>query len=147
MAKVEASENEIDRANDNPDTSSDESAAKRSDGGGNVRSVYMTFPDESSAVAVAGKLLEEHLIACANILPGARSIYRWQGETADEPEVVAFAKTVEDRLPTLVRRVTELHPYETPCVVALPAVAGNVGYMEWVGQETRAGTAFRQDGS
>ena len=101
-----------------------------------VRSVYLTFPDEDTAARIALTLLEERLIACANILPGARSLYRWDGATQDESEVVAFAKTVERRLPELVARVRELHPYETPCVVALSSFGGDPGYLQWVRDET-----------
>lgn len=101
-----------------------------------VRSVYMTFPDQETAARIAGVLLDERIIACANILPGARSLYRWEGTTQDEPEVVAFAKTVEGRLPELTARVRELHPYDTPCVVALSAAGGDAGYIQWVREET-----------
>lgn len=65
--------------------------------GENVRSIYMTFPDEATAARVAGILLEERLIACANILPAVRSIYRWEGRTEDDAEVVAFAKSRQER--------------------------------------------------
>jgi periplasmic divalent cation tolerance protein len=105
-----------------------------------VRSVYMTFPDEAAAAAVAGALLSEGLIACANIFPAGRSLYRWKGEVHDEPETVAIAKSTSALLDRLVARVTELHPYETPCVVALAAVAGHPGYLAWVEEQTSDGT-------
>ena len=101
-----------------------------------VRSVYMTFPDEETAASIVARLLEERLIACANLLPGARSLYRWQGSLEDEAEVVAFAKTVARQLPRVVERVRELHPYETPCVVGLEVEGGYSGYLDWVRQET-----------
>lgn len=105
--------------------------------GENVRSIYMTFPDEATAASIAGTLLEERLIACANIFPGARSLYRWDGKTEDDAEVVAFAKSTDGRLVDLVSRVRELHPYDTPCVVALQVVAGDADYLEWVREETK----------
>jgi periplasmic divalent cation tolerance protein len=101
-----------------------------------VRSVYMTYPDEASAARVAAALLEESLIACANIFPSGRSLYSWEGEVHDEPEVVAIAKTTAGRLEKLVRRVNELHPHDTPCVVALPAVGGDSRYLSWVAART-----------
>lgn len=104
--------------------------------GENVRSIYMTFPDEATAASIATTLLEERLIACANIVPGIRSLYRWDGRTEDDAEVVAFAKSVDGRLVELVSRVRELHPYETPCVVALPVTGGDADYLQWVREET-----------
>ena len=99
----------------------------------------MTFPDESSAATILARLLEERLIACANILPGARSLYRWEGAVQDEPEVVAFAKTSGDLVPRVTARMRELHPYDTPCIVELEVTGGDERYLDWVRQET-AGT-------
>lgn len=100
----------------------------------NVRSVYLTFPDEETAAAVASELLRENLIACANIL-GGRSLYRWEGEVVDEAETVTFVKTTADRLEELTRRVNELHPYDVPCIVALDVVGGDAAYLGWVAEE------------
>lgn len=101
-----------------------------------VRSLYMTFPDESSAVKAASALLDEKLIACANVFPGGRSLYRWEGELQDDPEVVMIAKTQQSRVAETVERVRELHPFDTPCIVALQAVDGYQGYLDWVLAET-----------
>ncbi|HEX7004287.1 MAG TPA: divalent-cation tolerance protein CutA [Trueperaceae bacterium] len=100
-----------------------------------IVSVYMTFPDEPTAARIVAELLDERLIACANLLPGARSFYRWEGEVQDEVEVVAFAKTLEARLGRVVARVRDLHPYDTPCIVALAVAGGFGGYLEWVREE------------
>jgi periplasmic divalent cation tolerance protein len=101
-----------------------------------VNSIYMTFPDQETAAAVAKTLLDERLIACANLFPAGRSLYRWQTEFHDEPEVVAIAKTSAGRLDSLVARVRELHPYNTPCVVALAVAGGDDRYLDWVRRET-----------
>jgi periplasmic divalent cation tolerance protein len=98
----------------------------------------MTFPDQASALAVASALLAEGLIACANIFPAGRSLYRWQGEVHDEPETVAIAKSTAALLDTLVARVNELHPYDTPCVVALACAGGDARYLAWVAEQTRS---------
>lgn len=96
----------------------------------------MTFPDESSAVKVASALLDERLIACANVFPAGRSLYLWEGGVQDEKEVVMMAKTQQSRVTELVERVRELHPFDTPCIVALQAVGGYQGYLDWVLAET-----------
>lgn len=96
------------------------------------RSLYLTFPDHDTAVRIARALLEARLVACVNVLPGARSLYWWQGTVHDEAEVVALAKTREDLVASVSARVRELHPYDTPCVVAWPIVGGDAGYLAWI---------------
>ena len=76
--------------------------------------------------------LARGLIACANLLPRARSLYLWRGEVRDEPEVAMLLKTRQDRLEELIAAVDELHPYDVPCVVAWPIDAGSEAYLAWV---------------
>ncbi len=99
--------------------------------------VYLTFPDEASAERVARVLVEARHAACVNVLPGARSVYRWDGDVHVEAEVVAIAKTTEGRVAALADAVRVEHPFDVPCVVAYPAVGGLESYLEWVRDETR----------
>ena len=94
--------------------------------------VFTTFAREDDAARVARILVEERLIACANLLPGARSLYRWKGEIADEREVVVLMKTRKQDWPVLMSRLYELHPYETPECVAVRIAAGAPRYMAWL---------------
>lgn len=105
------------------------------------RSVYMTFPDEPSAMRVAQALVLERLAACVNVLPAGFSVYRWEGAVQHEPELVAFAKTRADLVPEVVRRVTELHPYDVPAVLALPIDDGAAPYLAWLEGELTDGAA------
>lgn len=100
------------------------------------RSVYLTFPDMDTAAHVARALVDARLAACVNILPGVRSLYRWEGEVQDEGEVVALAKTRAALVDALAARVRELHPYDTPCVVAFPIAGGDAGFLAWVREAT-----------
>ena len=59
-------------------------------------------PDQAESVARA--LLERHLVACVNIVPGARSLYWWQGKLEDERESLLILKTTADRLVGKVER-------------------------------------------
>lgn len=102
-----------------------------------VRSIYLTFPDEASARSLAAHLLQRRLIACANVFGAVTSLFHWQGAVADEAEVVMICKTTADRVAALTKEVEERHPYDVPCVVALPAVGGSAAYLNWVGEETR----------
>jgi periplasmic divalent cation tolerance protein len=94
--------------------------------------VLMSAPDEDTALAIARSAVEERLAACANLLPGVRSIYRWQDDVQDEREVLVIFKTVERMVPRLVARIEELHPYDVPEALALPVHAGSAAYLRWV---------------
>jgi periplasmic divalent cation tolerance protein len=94
--------------------------------------VFSTFATEEDAARVVRALVEERLIACGNLLPGARSLYRWKGGVADEREVVAIMKTRKQDWPSLLSRLHELHPYETPECIALRIAAGAPRYLAWL---------------
>jgi len=99
--------------------------------------VLVTAPTADRASALARALVEERLAACGNVLPGMRSIYRWEGKVEDEPEALLVLKTTRDRFEALRDRVLALHPYQTPEVVALPVETGSAAYLAWVVGETR----------
>jgi periplasmic divalent cation tolerance protein len=94
--------------------------------------VLTTFATEDDAARVVRALVEERLIACGNLLPGARSIYRWKEAVADEREVVVLMKTRKQDWTALLSRLHELHPYETPECLALRVAAGAPRYMAWL---------------
>lgn len=94
--------------------------------------VFTTFANEEDAARVVRTLVEERLIACGNLLPGARSLYRWQGQVADQPEVVVLMKTRKQDWTALLSRLHELHPYDTPECVAVRIASGAPKYMAWL---------------
>jgi periplasmic divalent cation tolerance protein len=94
--------------------------------------VFTTFASEADAARVARVLVEERLVACANLLPGARSIYRWHADVKDEREVVVLMKTRKQDWTALLSRLHDLHPYETPECVAVRIAAGAPKYMAWL---------------
>jgi periplasmic divalent cation tolerance protein len=100
-----------------------------------VRVALSTAPDAETAGRIARALVDERLAACVNVVPGVRSIYRWQGAVEDDAEVLLVIKTRAERLETLALRLRALHPYELPELVALPAVGGLGAYLEWVAKE------------
>jgi periplasmic divalent cation tolerance protein len=101
--------------------------------------VLTTAPDPATAEALAERLLSERLIACANILPGARSIYRWGGEVQREEEVVVLLKTTGEAFAAVSDRLVQLHPYDVPEVLALSVASGLDAYLRWVGGEVAVG--------
>ena len=98
--------------------------------------VLTTVSSAEDAVTLIRALLDRRLIACGTLLPGARSLYRWEGKVADEHEVVVILKTAAARIDALERAFAELHPYKLPELLALPVAAGLDRYLAWIGQET-----------
>ena len=91
-----------------------------------------TCPDAASAECIAAALVEEHLAACVTIVPGLRSVYRWQGAIERADEQLLLIKTTADAYPALQARLQTLHPYELPELLAVEAVDGLPAYLQWV---------------
>jgi periplasmic divalent cation tolerance protein len=96
--------------------------------------VLVTTPSAEKAAALARTLVEERLAACANIVPGLRSIYRWEGRVQDDAEALLIIKTLRARFERLRERVVALHEYSCPEVIALDIVDGHEPYLRWIGE-------------
>lgn len=94
--------------------------------------VVCTFPGQEVARQIGTLLVERQLAACVNLLPGAESIYAWQGEVHRDSEVLALIKTTAAGYPALQAALLDLHPYDVPEVIALPLAAGAPAYLDWV---------------
>ena len=103
-----------------------------------LRLVYITAASTDEGATIGRALVEERLAACVNILPGMRSIYRWQGAVETADEVVLIAKTRAALVPALIARTREMHSYDVPCVVSLPILDGNPDYLRWLAEEAPA---------
>lgn len=103
--------------------------------------LYITVPTREEGLAIGRALIEENLCACANVIDGLTSIFRWEGAVQEESEALLIAKT--DR--TLIDAATDLvkleHSYDCPCVVAMPIVGGNQQFIDWIALETSAAAA------
>ncbi len=94
--------------------------------------VLVTAPSAEKAAELGRALVSERLAACANVLPGIRSIYWWEGKVQDEPEALILLKTTRAGFEALRDRVLALHPYQVPEVVALGIEAGSEKYLQWI---------------
>jgi periplasmic divalent cation tolerance protein len=94
--------------------------------------VLVTAPSADEAARLARALVEARLAACGNVLPGLRSIYRWEGRVQDEGEALLLLKTTRDRFEALRDELLRLHPYDVPEVLALPVEAGSPAYLAWL---------------
>ena len=100
--------------------------------------LYTTWPDAEMAEAVARAAIEAGSCACVNIGLPIRSIYRWQGAVETATETPALFKTAASKAEALKAFILERHPYDLPCVVALPIAAegSHPAYLAWIGGET-----------
>lgn len=99
--------------------------------------VLCSFPDADTAASVTHTLVGEKLVACGKILPGVRSVYSWEGKIEDSAEVLVLFKTHPSAYSRLEKRLTKLHPYETPEILAFEAGAAAKAYAAWVAGEVR----------
>jgi periplasmic divalent cation tolerance protein len=98
------------------------------------RQVTTTLPDRDAANRLGRRLVEERLAACAQIVGPVSSVYWWQGEVETASEWYCNLKTIAARVPALMARVRELHPYETPEIIVLAVVEGDAAYLGWIGE-------------
>jgi periplasmic divalent cation tolerance protein len=97
-----------------------------------IHIVLTTFANAEDAAKAVRTLVDEQIIACGTILPGARSIYRWKDAIEDTEESVVLLKTSAERFPALEERLRAIHPYETPEIIALDPTAVCKDYADWI---------------
>jgi periplasmic divalent cation tolerance protein len=94
--------------------------------------VLMTASSKKEAEKITHKLLEERLIACANIVDTVSSLFWWKQKIEQENETLVVMKSSEKMFKQLTQRIQELHSYEVPEILALPIVAGSQSYLDWM---------------
>lgn len=97
--------------------------------------LYVPCPDLAIAKSLAHSLLQSKRIACANILPGMVSCYRWQGAIEESAEVLLLLKTTVDQGEEVARVVAQLHPYEVPCVATVRLTDVDPQFYAWAQQQ------------
>jgi periplasmic divalent cation tolerance protein len=94
--------------------------------------ILCTCGSKDEAQRLASKLIEERLAACVNILPALQSLYRWQDKIEEATEILLLIKTRAERFALVRERITELHSYDTPEIIALPIWDGSEKYLNWI---------------
>ncbi len=100
-----------------------------------IVTLYITCNNREQALEIAHELLVTQLVACANILDGVTSLYRWQGEMQQDKETLLLAKTTSAKANAAVAAARKVHSHEVPCITVLPVVGGNPDYLAWVKKE------------
>ena len=98
--------------------------------------ILVTAKDKEEAEKIARKLVEDKLIACANIIPAVQSTFFWDGKVCEENEALMIMKSKRDLMKRIIAAVKSLHSYSVPEIIALPIVAGNVDYLKWINDVT-----------
>ncbi|MCR9161255.1 MAG: divalent-cation tolerance protein CutA [Nannocystaceae bacterium] len=112
----------------------------RSDTAPDALCVLFVTIDAAHAAAFARSAVQTRLVACANLLPGARSVYWWQGELCEDDEVLVWMETRAQDVERRIAALAELHPYDTPKIIALPPSAVHPAYRRWCLTETEPKT-------
>ncbi|MBR9824702.1 MAG: divalent-cation tolerance protein CutA [Alphaproteobacteria bacterium] len=101
--------------------------------------IYTTWPDEPQARSAARTFIGEKLAACANVFPGATSLYEWDGEICEDQETIMVLKTSHTAIEALKAKLIALHPYDVPCFIALPIEghASDPNYLSWLTRQTQ----------
>ena len=102
----------------------------------NLVVVYVTMPSRQVAQDIATVLVEEKLVACANIMPAMTSVYRWNEAIEQTDEVPVLLKTRAALFDSVAARIKALHPYEIPCIEALPVGQASPDFASWVCVQT-----------
>jgi periplasmic divalent cation tolerance protein len=98
--------------------------------------VLSTVDSPELALRIARAVVEAGEAACANILPGVRSIYRWEGKTCDDQEILLLIKSIASRFEALRAHIRRLHSYQIPEIIAVPIQAGDSDYLRWLAAQT-----------
>jgi len=96
--------------------------------------IFSTVPVSKSR-EIARALLDQHIVACVNMMP-VRSWYRWKGKFCDDEEHLLMLKTRKDMAEKVIMELKALHPYEVPEIIMLPVTGGHLPYLAWVHEET-----------
>jgi periplasmic divalent cation tolerance protein len=98
--------------------------------------VIVTAPDGTWLEDLCRQLVTNRLASSAHVVHNVRSIYRWQGDVHETTEARAFLRSRARLVGALTAYVVERHPYDVPNVTALPIIAGNPDYLDWIRTET-----------
>jgi periplasmic divalent cation tolerance protein len=96
--------------------------------------VLCTVPDRETAEEIANILIADNLAACVNIVPGVTSVYRWENRIEQAEELILVIKTGSRAYRPLQDKITDLHPYELPEIVAVSVQDGLPAYLDWLTQ-------------
>ncbi|BAZ91623.1 putative divalent cation tolerance protein CutA [Raphidiopsis curvata NIES-932] len=99
--------------------------------------LYVTCKDRDEALSIGKLLVQERLVACANIVESMDSIYWWNSEIQVEREAILIMKSRQDLFTQINDKINSVHSYDTPCIVAVPIDYVSETYLSWLIKETK----------
>lgn len=99
--------------------------------------VFVSCESRWQAKKLVDSLLNDQIIACAQILPKVESFYRWQGQIESAVECLVLMKTMANQFSLLEQEINKLHSYETPEIIAVPLVDGSTEYLNWINEQIK----------
>ncbi|MCE3233270.1 MAG: hypothetical protein K0R98_1527 [Rickettsiaceae bacterium] len=97
-----------------------------------MRVIYITHGSKIEALQLSTALVNENLVACANIIENMTSIYKWDGQIKQEAEAIIIAKTSDNLVASVIKRAKELHSYDCPAILSIKVDDGNKDFLKWV---------------
>jgi periplasmic divalent cation tolerance protein len=99
-----------------------------------MRAIVMvtTVGTEEQANLIAREIIARRQAACVNIIPGIRSIYRWQGKICKDGELLLVVKTLQQEFEGVAATIRELHSYELPEILSFGVSQGDQGFLDWI---------------
>jgi len=107
--------------------------------------VVTTVGTEEQAYLIGRELVARRLAACVNVLPGVRSIYRWQGKVCSDGELLLVIKTLEGEFEAVEQAIKELHSYDFPEILAFPVARGEARFLRWIESSLDKTAPFEED--
>ena len=107
--------------------------------------VVTTVGEEEQALTIAREMVARRLAACVNVVPGIRSVYRWQGKICRDGEYLLLIKTLEGEYEAVAAAIRELHSYELPEILAFPVGQGDERFLAWIGDSLDKNAPFDDD--
>ena len=99
--------------------------------------IFITVCDKKEAKLIAGRLVENKLVACVNIIDKIESLFWWKGKVDQAKEVLLIAKSKKEKLGKIIKLVKLSHSYEVPEIIALPIIGGYKPYLKWINDSIR----------
>lgn len=109
-----------------------------------VAAVVTTVGTEEQANLIARELIARRLAACVNIVPGVRSVYRWQGKIASDAEYLLIAKIRENEFEPVAAAIQELHSYDVPEILTFDVGRGDPDFLAWIAASTDKSAAYAE---
>jgi periplasmic divalent cation tolerance protein len=103
--------------------------------------IYVTAASQDECKKIARHLVESRLAACVNISQAIESVYRWEGQIAEEREFLLSIKSTRELFPEIKTEISKIHSYQTPEIICLPIIDGSRNYLQWISDSVKAAGA------